>query len=808
MKEKELRLALVVYGGVSLAVYMHGVSKEILKLVRASRDRHAMKKGGDTAKRNDVCDSEDVYADLLSAFEPELDLRVIVDIIAGASAGGINGIILARALAHDLEYDPVCSFWLTQMDVIELMNERVQASPWSKIAFRPFIWGLMWWYRKRLGGNKEFKRKLSIFLRSRWFKPSFDGSKLTRVLFDGIASMGDPIRQNRSLLPGGLALDLFVTVTDFFGFNKETPIHDPPTVTEREHRQSIRFRYRQWPPGSEMSDFDRDNIPALAFASRATSSFPGAFPPAQLGECDQLVRTKGIMWKKRVDFLYDNFRPYLMASLNPGDAAFVDGSVLVNKPFAQAISAISGRPAYRQVDRRLLYIDPHPQSTHNENWGRIPGFFRTLKGALSDIPRNEPIHEDLAWVNAYNTEVRRLQAVIDASRSHIKAIVDDVAGSALEGSVNGPTIGRLRLAANSRARSETGFAYDGYLRLKLASVLDEVTALLVSLCGYGQDSEERKNVETIMNTWARAMVINPADETLSDSTSASDLDPPWVRFLLMFDARYRQRRLRFAIRTVNDLYARLGQDNLGDLTAADLDHLKAALYDALDLMTSLDSATREIPKTSADHIKALVRQASTAIAQTDGTPRSKEQEAVNTIQAAMDELGAVLEFESHAGRAEDVIATLTNDIPDAIRRKILESYIGFAAWDILTFSVTNWRDLDEFNEIRVDRVSPDDAQTLRPGGAEACLKGVQFNHFGAFFSRAYRENDYLWGRLHSAERLIDIVMDAARLEGHAQDIDPNVFKRRAFLAILETEKDRLPSCETLIAELRGAASAL
>jgi hypothetical protein len=30
MREKELRLALVCYGGVSLAVYMHGVSKEIL----------------------------------------------------------------------------------------------------------------------------------------------------------------------------------------------------------------------------------------------------------------------------------------------------------------------------------------------------------------------------------------------------------------------------------------------------------------------------------------------------------------------------------------------------------------------------------------------------------------------------------------------------------------------------------------------------------------------------------------------------------------------------------------------------------
>ena len=37
MKEKELRLALVCFGGISLAVYMHGVSKEVLKLIRASK---------------------------------------------------------------------------------------------------------------------------------------------------------------------------------------------------------------------------------------------------------------------------------------------------------------------------------------------------------------------------------------------------------------------------------------------------------------------------------------------------------------------------------------------------------------------------------------------------------------------------------------------------------------------------------------------------------------------------------------------------------------------------------------------------
>ena len=35
MREKELRLALICYGGISLAVYMHGITKEVWRLARA-----------------------------------------------------------------------------------------------------------------------------------------------------------------------------------------------------------------------------------------------------------------------------------------------------------------------------------------------------------------------------------------------------------------------------------------------------------------------------------------------------------------------------------------------------------------------------------------------------------------------------------------------------------------------------------------------------------------------------------------------------------------------------------------------------
>src|SRR5215468_12762924 len=74
VREQELRIALVCFGGVSLAVYMHGISKEILKLVRASAALHAIADRAwrgkasffDFAERDDPeYDTEEVYFDLL-----------------------------------------------------------------------------------------------------------------------------------------------------------------------------------------------------------------------------------------------------------------------------------------------------------------------------------------------------------------------------------------------------------------------------------------------------------------------------------------------------------------------------------------------------------------------------------------------------------------------------------------------------------------------------------------------------------------------------------------------------------------------
>ena len=67
LDKQELRIALVMNGGVSLAVWMGGVTRELDRVRRA--------------------ESDSVYAELL-----ELTASTArIDVIAGASAGGING---------------------------------------------------------------------------------------------------------------------------------------------------------------------------------------------------------------------------------------------------------------------------------------------------------------------------------------------------------------------------------------------------------------------------------------------------------------------------------------------------------------------------------------------------------------------------------------------------------------------------------------------------------------------------------------------------------------------------------------------
>ncbi|MET0250248.1 MAG: patatin-like protein, partial [Sphingobium sp.] len=552
MREKELRLALVCYGGISLAVYMHGITKEIWRLARASRAFHDGAPTGEGSER--------VYRDLLETIERDagIKLRVMPDIVAGASAGGINGIFLAHAIETGQSLEPLTDLWLENADVDSLLDPDARpARRISKFWAQP----LVWMAARRPGDTiertvapetrEEVRAKLSNFIRSRWFEPPFGGEIFTNMLLDAFEAMA-AAPAGPPLLPQGHPLDLFVTVTDFGGHAQSLSLNSPPQVIETEHRLTIGFNARV--RGAADAERAFADPAELVYAARATASFPGAFPPFTVRELDRVLERRQRPWPTRDAFL-GRALPRHSAQGIAEDTVLIDGSVLANAPFAPAIGALSGRPSRREIDRRFVYIDPKPNqrsigfgkrgARDNDEEGDVgpalPGFFRTIFGALSDIPREQPIRDNLEAIDRHSTRVRRMTRILDALRPGIEAEVESAIGGMLF--LDRPTPARLaawRGKAQQRAAHAAGFTYPAYGHLKLSGIVEALAQLLFELSGEEQPML-RESYRRALWTAVRAA---GADQFTDDIGSSA---PP-VLFFRTHDLAFRTRRLRFLAR--------------------------------------------------------------------------------------------------------------------------------------------------------------------------------------------------------------------------------------------------------------------
>ncbi len=765
MREKELRLALVCYGGVSLAVYMHGITKEVWKLSRASMRRKTQGK----VPLPPALDSEAVYVRLLDELAPQLDLSVMADIIAGAAAGGINGILLAQAISQGSDMEPLRELWLGGADSDRLLEPEGAGTRFSKWWATPLVWyakqrGLVMDDMSEPAARAEVSCKLSRLMRSRWFTPPFSGGIFTSMLYDALAAMETGPR-TPPLLPPVQPLDLFVTVTDYHGAAETLRLHSPPEVTENEHRLVIGFT----DPGSDDVTAPRHlgDIAELAFAARATASFPGAFPPARVGEVDAVVADRGRGWPNRADFLARIFPGRSM----PEAATLIDGAVLNNRPFGPAIAALSRRPSHREVDRRFVYVDPKP-GMHGElpkDSMALPGFFATVLRSLADIPRQQPINDSLDAINALSAQVRRLRYIIDGMTPEVNASIEKALGlKVFLFKLTPERLAAWRSQLQGEAARGAGFTYAGYGQLKVAQIVESLSERL-SACGAGPVEAVRAALWPVV----RARGLDHPAQALERGGAASD----YVGFLRSFDLEFRIRRLRFLIRRVNALAVTATEDE----ARATLDAMKAGIYLLIG---------QHLQRRQPAWLNPVLNGAA---AQTLVDPVT----AMAALADAMDLRG----LDAHSDAA--MVALFNRPMPRPLRRALMSAYLGFPFFDIAMLPLLHGDGVDEFDEIKVDRLSPDDATLLRAAGGTR-LKGAQLNAFGAFFSRAYREHDYLWGRLHAAERLIDIVASALPDCAMLAPERLTALKHDAFAAIIASERESLTQVPDLLAALEAA----
>jgi patatin-related protein len=222
--EEEVRLAVVLYGGSSLCIYMNGVAQELLRLVRATAGQTFDPETTVAFPTQDLDGTEQVYRRLAQlgpndrgtpkAGDP-LRRRFVIDILTGSSAGGINGIFLAKALANDQSLDQLKQLWIEKGDIVQLYNDGKHS---KDVHLKP-------------------ERPPKSLLDGRWMY-----ANLVTAL-DGMGS--DP----EVTSPLVRELDLFVTATDLYGLPTS---YSPTCRTTR--RQVTRPRTRHGPPSTPTTE--------------------------------------------------------------------------------------------------------------------------------------------------------------------------------------------------------------------------------------------------------------------------------------------------------------------------------------------------------------------------------------------------------------------------------------------------------------------------------------------------------------------------------------------------------------------------
>lgn len=313
LQPEVLRLALVLNGGVSLAVWMGGVAREIDAIMRA------------TGTEND---HSGAYHRLLDVARTE----VVVDVISGTSAGGINGACLAlSAVNKNARIGALRDLWAEQGSLDTLLRPPFKGQPTSL-----------------LRGDDYFLPELTKAMR-------------------GLTAEFDPDAK--------ASVELIITTTLLGGARTLTTDGLGQALPQQRHGAHFRFSTDHQPvvPGdTRRNDFDLEHIEgtsvALGLAARCTAGFPFAFEPTFVPVRSGTVKRpqppaqidgRPNMWP------WASWARAARMRTSPPEKAedlskfAVDGGLLANTPTREALEAIDRQPPGPPLRRVMLMVFPH-----------------------------------------------------------------------------------------------------------------------------------------------------------------------------------------------------------------------------------------------------------------------------------------------------------------------------------------------------------------------------------------------------------------------------------------------------------------
>jgi patatin-related protein len=532
---QEVRFAVVMYGGVSLAIYMNGITQELFELVKATApDPEHPNQARFTDKQ--LTGSGRVYRQLGQLLGNEfsdktkrtqlseikistpISTRFVIDILSGTSAGGINAIFLAKALANDQSIDQIKNLWINEGDIDKLINDRQSLDGLQGITLKQQPESL-------LNSERMYIKLLDAFEQMEKSYPSKSNSFISPYVTD---------------------LDLYVTATNIRGQIVPIQLADQ-VVSEKNHRHVFHFVFSTNESHDSRNDFQSKNNPFLAFCARCTSAFPLAFEPMTLKDAESTLRKLGKYnkqdfheWKQKFFRKYENIN----SPQNIEEQAFGDGGYLDNKPFSYAIDEILRHRSELPVHRKLIYIDPSPeQPEFSSQSHEKPNVIENSLAALVTLPRYETIREDIERVLQQNRLIGRLLRITNDGK-----LEDDITSFNNSHQLENNTALSQQDKSLDEMIQDKGISYGSYHRLRVSAVTDDLAQLLTCAVNFNVDSAEFLAIRRLLREW-REEYYCESRKSIEDACKDFENN-----FLNDFDFEYHIRRLYFIRRKINDVY--------------------------------------------------------------------------------------------------------------------------------------------------------------------------------------------------------------------------------------------------------------
>jgi patatin-related protein len=754
LPKEEIRFAVVLNGGASMAVWMGGVVTEI----------DAVTRGRGT------------YGRLLDL----LDLDARADVIAGTSAGGINGAALALSQANELaDVSKLRDLWAEQGRMDSLLQQPFRGSPASL-----------------LRGDDYFLPKL----------------------YEALRRLTQPWRSSRV---DARPVDLTITTTLLNGARTVSVDSLGQQLPQREH--DGQFRFVRGEGGDDFNpDADPELAARLAIAARCSAGFPVAFEPCFVPAFDIRSRSNSNLlngqstaigngqvtgphpndggsprWQvsgSEVDVSNPLRRPDLGRFVSWRDAGpadeipedrsryAVDGGVLENTPTKQALDAISRMPAGGLVHRVMLLVYPHAPANVPDPADRpdeppaVTSTLGSVLGALLSQTSRTFVNE----VEDFNRA--------SASRRGTRHDVLETAG--------GPD-GLWRLA---------GAIFENYRRLRIRRAARDLAKRFTPPTNWSYE-RIRQAAEDAQNDWlgqtpSRPLPYVPVElpggppgaiaagvpgaRWAWGVTSAIDLSEAAIDLLDLLigvvpadgsvtvaNAREQTCVAQASLRRVRDRTDDVWTD---DPVLARLQPSKAywslrlAYYARVMLGEDLryDQARQSVldfELEEAESSRVTVDEPGPAIdaLRQNSQPGVLGQQAAEAVRQIVDAIGSVLHLLSMHGDALPELRPWRELLTGVTDRTTLYNrllWLHVATWTIADESPTEASLPIDLIQVSLQTANPFATYSTTPDDK---VGGLSLRRFGGFLKRSWRMNDWTWGRIDAATMLCQIILSPQRL---------------------------------------------